>query len=115
MSEFTISLSWTQLDSMAEWIEGRLTTWGVPTILRLRTQMVLEELFSSLMAEPQEGRGQLCCAFPAPNTLSLQYRPPEGTSPPDLADLQALFRRPCTYGLKLRLNGGSCTILIGQK
>ena len=53
--------------------------------------------------------------LPAPNTLSLQYRPPEGISPPDLADLQALFRRPCTYGLKLQLNGGSCTILIGQK
>ena len=115
MSKFMISLSWTQLDSMAEFIERQLTAWGVPAILRLRTQMILEELFSSLMTEPGSGRGQLCCSFPAPNTLSLQYRPPEGAPPPDLSGLQSLFQRPCTYGLKLQLSGGSCTVLLGQR
>ena len=47
MDERVIPLSWTHLESMTETIDRQLSTWDVPTVLRLRAQVVLEELFSA--------------------------------------------------------------------
>ena len=115
MGECMIPLSWAHLDRMEESIDILLGTWDTPTILRLRAQMVLEELFSALMERQEGGKGWLRCSCPAPRTLLLQYRTGPGAQEPDLAGLAALSRESCTYGLKVELGRGACTLLVGQR
>ena len=115
MDEQVISLSWANLDSMAETIDGQLCAWNVPTVLRLRVQVVLEELFSALMETGQGGQGWLRCSWPAPRTLCFQYRTgPEGPAP-RLEALSALSGERCTYGLKVELEEGRCTVRVGER
>lgn len=112
MDERVISLSWPNLNAMAESIEIQLCAWSVPTVLRLRVQVVLEELFDALM---EAGQARLRCVCPAPRTLCLQYRLAPGGQPPRLDGLLALAEEPCTYGLKVELGDHCCTIKVGQR
>ncbi len=115
MDERVIPLSWTYLESMTESIDIQLCAWGVPTVLRLRVQVVLEELFSALMEVRQGGQEWLRCSYPAPRTLCLQYRlAPEGP-PLRLEGLSALAGEQCTYGLKVEPGEDCCTIRVGQR
>lgn len=115
MGERVIPLSWTHLESMAESIDMQLSAWNVPTVLRLRVQVVLEELFSSLMETRRGGGEWLRCSWPAPRTLYLHYQiAPEGSSP-NLKGLAAMARERCTYGLKVELGENCCTVQVGQR
>ena len=115
MNEMVISLSWDQLDSLTGFMDTCLTRWGVPTILRLRVQMVTEELFSALVSAPGGQSGRMRCTFPAAGTILLQYRTAEGPPSPDLDSLRSLAESSCTYGLKIEAGQDSCTILVGQR
>lgn len=115
MGEWVIPLSWAHLESMAESIDIQLSAWNTPTVLRLRVQVVLEELFSALMEVRQGGQEWLRCSWPAPRTLCLHYQiAPEGPSP-HLEGLAAMARERCTYGLKVELGKNCCTVLVGQR
>lgn len=115
MGERVIPLSWAHLESMTEAIDLQLYAWDIPTVLRLRVQVILEELFSALMEVRQGGQEWLRCSWPVPRTLCLQYRiAPEGPEP-RLEELLALARERCTYGLKVELGENSCTVQVGQR
>ena len=115
MGERVIPLSWAYLESMTESIDAQLSAWGVPTVLRLRVQVVLEELFSALMETGQGSQGRLRCSWPAPCILRLQYRvAPEGPAP-RLEGLSALVGERCTYGLKVELGENCCTVRVGER
>ena len=115
MDERVIPLSWTNLESMTESIDIQLCAWDVPRVLRLRVQVVLEELFSALMEARRGGQEWLRCSWPAPRTLCLHYRlAPEGP-PPSLEGLSALAGERCTYGLKVELGENCCTVRVGQR
>jgi len=115
MHEFVISLSWDQLDALLDWLDNRLTAFGVPTVLRLRVQAVVEELFYILLDTPGGQQGRLRCTFPKPGGILLEYRTAQGALRPDEAALDSLAGAPSTYGLKLQAGPGACTILVGQK
>lgn len=115
MDKWIISLSWANLESMAESIDVQLCSWSVPTILRLRVQVILEELFAALIEVRQGGQEWLRCSWPAPRTLCLQYRLAPGGQPPRLEGLSALAKERCTYGLKVELGENCCTVQIGQR
>ena len=72
MKEFIISLGWNRLDSITEFVDRQLIREGVPTILRLRAQLVLEECFSAAMAASGADTAQIRCSFPAPRTVLVQ-------------------------------------------
>lgn len=115
MGEQMIPLSWAYLESMTEAIDIQLSAWEVPTVLRLRVQVVLEELFSALMEAGQGRQGRLRCSWPAPRILRLQYRvAPEGTAP-RLEGLSALVGEQCTYGLKVEIGEDCCTVRVGER
>lgn len=115
MDERVIPLSWTHLESMAESVDIQLCAWGVPTVLRLRVQVVLEELFSALMEARQGGQEWLRCSWPAPRTLCLRYQTAPDGPAPRLETLSALAGERCTYGLTVELGENCCTVRIGQR
>ena len=115
MKEFIISLGWNRLDSITEFVDRQLIREGVPTILRLRAQLVLEECFSAAMAASGADTAQIRCSFPAPRTVLVQCRSAQPDFSPDWSDLNALDSAACTYGLKLALSEKDCQITVGQK
>ena len=115
MGEQIIPLSWAHLESMTETIDRQLSTWDVPTVLRLRAQVVLEELFSALIEAGQGGQGWLRCSWPAPCTLRLQYRIAPERPAPRLEALAALTGEQCTYGLKVEMGENCCTVRVGER
>lgn len=115
MDDQIISLSWEQLDALTEFVEQKLSAQGIPTILRLRTQMVLEEFFSAAMAAPGSETARMRCVCPAPRTVVAQCRSTQPDYAPDWADLLALNELGSTYGLKITVENNACTILVGQK
>lgn len=115
MSDYIIPLAWNQLDSIAEFVDQRLIRQGVPTILRLRTRLVLEECFSAAMASPGADAAQMRCSFPDPMTVLIQCRSAQPDFTLDWSDLKALDSAACTYGLKLALSEGTCQITVGQR
>lgn len=115
MNDFIIPLAWNQLDSIIEFVDHQLIRQGVPTILRLRTQLVLEECFSAAMASPGASSAKMRCSFPAPRTVQVQCRSTQPDFSPDWSDLTALDSAACTYGLKLALSESACQITVGQR
>lgn len=115
MSEIIIPLDWGHIDEMLNHIEQQLSSKQFPTILRLRTQMVIEELFSSLMATEGAQTGRMRCTYPAPQQILLQYRNEKGPLVPNLTVLHNLLADSCTYGVKARFADGNCTITVGEK
>lgn len=115
MGEHIISLSWDRLDSLLAFADRRLAAQGFPTILRLRVQMVLEELFSSALATPGAQSARMRCSLPAPNTLLIQCRSAQPDFSPDWGGVKVLDGEASTYGLKLTVDANACTILVGQR
>ena len=79
MSEIIISLDWEYLDDLLEYIDNKLTWCNFPTILRMRAQMVAEELFQALMRTEDAAQTRMRCTNPDQKTILLQYRSPPGT------------------------------------
>ena len=115
MHELIISLGWEFIDELLEHINHRLLTAGFPTILRLRAQVVVEELFAKLMETEGAKTARLRCTYPASNTVLLQYRNEKGSLDPDLTLLQSLLENDATYGVKATFTDTSCTITVGVK
>ena len=115
MKEMMIPAAWDRLDPISEAIDRGLAEQGVPTVLRMRTQLVLEEFFSAVIASPGADGAQIRCVFPAPWTVLLQCRSSRPEFAPDWTDLQALDSAACTYGLKLALSENACQIAVGRK
>lgn len=115
MGERIISLSWSELDSAIDFVERGLSAQGFPTILRLRTVMVLEEIFSAAMASPGREGGKLRCTLPAPRTVQVQCRSAQAGFAPDWSDLKTLMDGGSTYGLRLTENQDGWTILVGER
>lgn len=115
MGEQIISLSWAELDTVTEFVERGLAAQGFPTVLRLRTQMVVEEIFYTALASPGADKAKLRCTLPAPRTVRLQCRSAQPDFAPDWTDLKGLIQNGSTYGLKLTENQDGWTILVGEK
>lgn len=115
MGEQIISLSWPELDSATDFVERGLSAQGFPTILRLRAQMVLEEIFFAALASPGAEEAKLRCTLPAPRTVQIQCRSAKAGFAPDWSNLKALADSGSTYGLKLTENQDGWTILVGEK
>lgn len=115
MNELIISLKWDQLESVLEFADRQQVRLGVPTILRMRTRLVLEECFSAAMASPGADGAKMRCSFPGPQTVLVQFRSTQPGFSPNWDDLRTLDGAPCTYGLKLALAEGACQIAVGQK
>lgn len=115
MNECIISLKWNALDSVTEFVDRHLTRQGIPTILRLRTQLVLEECFSTAMAAPGADTAQMRCSFPSPRTVLVQCRSAQPGFNPGWDGLQSLDSAACTYGLGLALSKDACQITVGQR
>lgn len=115
MGELIIPLSWSELDAVMDFIDRGLTAQGLPTILRLRTQMVIEEIFSAALVSPGAESGKLRCALPAPRTVQVQCRSAQAAFAPDWSDLKALMENNSTYGLKLTELSDGWTILVGER
>lgn len=115
MGEQIISLSWSELDFATDYMERGLSAQGLPTILRLRAKMVLEEIFFAALASPGAEEAKLRCTLPAPRTVQIQCRSAKAGFTPDWSDLKALVDNGSTYGLKLTENQDGWTILVGEK
>ena len=115
MGELIIPLSWSELDAVTDFIDRGLAAQGFPTILRLRAQMVLEEIFSAALASPGAREARLRCALPAPRTIQVQCRSQQAGFAPDWSDLKALTEGGSTYGLKLTPLSDGWTILVGER
>jgi len=115
MNEYVIPLAWDRLDSLNEFIDRSLERQSVPTILRLRTQLVTEEFFSAAKAAPGADTAAVRCSLPAPWTVLIQCRSAQQDFILDLDNLLVLSSAACTYGLKLALSKDSCQITVGQK
>lgn len=116
MGERIISLSWAEIDAVMDFLDRGLSAQGFPTILRLRTQMVVEEMFSAALAAPGAEEGKLRCCLPAPRTVQVQFRSARAGFAPDWSGVKALADNgSSTYGLKLTDNQDGWTILVGEK
>lgn len=115
MGERIISLSWAEIDAVIEFVERGLSAQGFPTVLRLRTQTVIEEIFFSALAAPGAAEGKLRCSLPAPRTVQIQCRSAQAGFAPDWSGVKALIGKDSTYGLKLTENQDGWTILVGEK
>ena len=115
MDERAIPLSWTYLESMTESIDIQLCAWGVPTVLRLRVQVVLEELFYALREGRQGEQGWRPFSTPPPRTPCGKYGGAREGPPLRLEGLSALAGEQCTYGLKVEPGEDCCTIRVGQR
>lgn len=115
MNEFIIPVAWEQLDSMTNFLEMQLTRQNVPTVLRLRTQLVLEEVFEAALTATGADTAKIRCTFPAPRTVLFQCRSAHPNFMLDWSTLQALAGAACTYGLKYSMSGNNCQILVGEK
>lgn len=115
MGEQIISLSWGELDTVTDFVERGLSAQGLPTILRLRTKMAVEEIFTAALAASGAKEAKLRCTLPAPRTVQIQCRSGQAGFAPDWSDLKALKDNGSTYGLKLTENRDGWTILVGER
>ena len=115
MQEKIISLGWAYVDELLDHVEQQLSSKQCPTILRLRTQMVIEELLSSLISAEGAQTARVRCTYPAPQKVMLQYRNEKGPIHPDLSVLDSLLEHSCTYGVKAAFADGCCEITIGER
>lgn len=115
MKEMIIPLGWEYIDGLLEQIDRHLVSASMPTILRMRTRVLTEELFSSLMVAEGAQSGRLRCTCPAPNQVCLQYRNERGPLAPDLQVLEDLLKDSVGYGVKARIDDGSCIFAVGVR
>ena len=115
MLEVIIPLDWMHIDELLDHIERQLSAKQFPTILRMRTQMVVEELFSALIAAEGAQTARMRCTYPAAKNVQLQYRNENGPLTPDHTVLNHLLEHSCTYGIKAQFATGSCMITVGEK
>lgn len=115
MGEQIISLSWAELDTVTDFIDRGLAAQGFPTILRLRTQMVLEEIFTAALISPGAAEAKLRCSLPAPRTVRIQCRSTQAAFAPDWSEVKSLSESNSTYGLKLTEETDGWTILVGER
>ena len=115
MSEIIISLDWEYLDDLLEYIDNKLTWCNFPTILRMRAQMVAEELFQALMRTEDAAQTRMRCTNPDQKTILLQYRSPQGPAKPDVHMIDTLVKAGVLYGIKVQFAEASCTLTVGEK
>lgn len=115
MGEQIISLSWAELDTVTDFIDRGLTAQGFPTILRLRTLMVIEEIFSAAAISPGAKEAKLRCSLPAPRTVRIQCRSTQAAFAPDWSEVKSLSGSNSTYGLKLTEETDGWSILVGER
>ena len=115
MPEIIISLNWEYLDDLLEYIDNKLTWNNFPTILRMRAQMVAEELFQALMRTEDADQTRMRCTNPDQKTILLQYRSPQGPAKPDVNLIETLVKAGVLYGVKVQFAEGNCTLTVGEK
>ena len=115
MQEMIISLDWEYLNDLLEHIDDCLIRSGFPTILRMRAQMLVEELFQALMQTDDVDRTKIRCTQPDQKTILLQYRSPNGAVAPDVSMIEMLINAGIAYGVKAQFAEASCTLTIGEK
>lgn len=115
MGEQIISLSWAELDIATDFVDRGLSAQGFPTILRLRAQMVIEEIFAAALVAAGGEEAKMRCALTAPRTVQIQCRSRRADFAPKWDDLKALMESGSTYGLKLTQSQDGWTILVGEK
>lgn len=115
MQEIIIPLNWEHLNDLLEYIDDRLTRSGFPTILKMRAQMLVEELFQALMQTDDVDRTKVRCTQPNQKTILLQYRSPNGAVAPDVSMIEMLIGAGIAYGVKAQFAEASCTLTIGEK
>ena len=115
MGEKVVPLQISYLDELLDEIDRRLVSQDVPTILRIRTGVLAEEVFLAAQSAQTGGAGVIRCVFPERLKVVLQYK--EGSSPlePDLSLLRMLNEHPCTYGVEASFSRGTCTLEVGRK
>lgn len=115
MKEMIIPLGWEYIDELLERIDRHLMSARMPTILRMRTRVLTEELFYALLSAEGAQTGRLRCTCPAPTQIRLQYRNERGPLEPDLSVLENLLEGAVGYGVKATLEFGSCTLTVGVR
>lgn len=115
MEEKLVPLQISYLDELLDEIDRKLVSQNVPTVLRIRTGVLVEEAFLAAQGAQTGGAGVIRCVFPERLKVVLQYK--EGSSPlePDLSMLTMLNEHPCTYGVEASFSRGTCTIEVGKK
>lgn len=115
MKELIIPLKWECIDELLEQNDRYLLLGRMPTILRMRTRMLTEELFYALTAADGADTGRLRCTYPAPNQIRLQYRNERGALEAELDVLQSLLKGAAGYGVKVQFENGGCTFTVGVR
>ncbi len=115
MNEKIIPLEPEYLNGLLRQIDEHLLASQLPTVLRMRTNTLVEELFSALMLTQGAQSARMRATFPAPDQVRLQYRNERGPLEPDLRMLERLLRGILGYGVKAKLENGSCTFLVGAR
>lgn len=115
MKDIIIPLRWESFDGLLAFIDDRLRQARMPTILRMRTRAMTEELFASLVADKGAATARLRCTCPAPAQVCLQYRNERGALEPDLAVLRDLLAGAVGYGLQAEIKPGCCTFTVGVR
>lgn len=115
MKEMIIPLGWEYIDELLERIDRHLMSARIPTILRVRTRVLTEELFYALLAAEGAQTGRMRCTCPAPNQIRLQYRNERGPLEPDVSVLEGLLDGAVGYGVKAQLELGSCLFTVGVR
>lgn len=116
MRELIVPVTLDQIDQVHAFVDAELTRQGCPTVLRIRTEMLVEELFSAAIDHLKGGSGTfVCTADPQPGSFSFRFRSPQGPFSPDYTGLKGLLGRQCTYGLTAVPQGSDCTITVGQR
>ena len=109
MAETIVPLGVRGVDEVLNEMERTFSDQGVPTLRRMQTALLTEELFAALRDLNEDG-GMLRCTFPAPRTMELQYRSAKGFLNPDLSMVERLARNPCVEGVRAAFREGRCTI-----
>lgn len=115
MNEKIIPLELEYLNALLRQIDERLLASQLPTVLRMRTNTLVEELFSALMLAEGAQTARMRATYPAPNQVHLQYRNERGALKPDLSMLQRLLQGILGYGIKAKFENGSCTFTVGVR
>ncbi len=115
MREMIIPLDWEYIDMLLNHIDLALTQDRFPTVLRIRAQLIVEELFRALMDADGAADGKLRFFQTGHQVFVLQYRNAQGPLVIQTAMLEALQGSNATYGVKMQLQEGSCTVTVGVK
>ena len=115
MNEKIIPLELEYLNALLRQIDEHLLASQMPTVLRMRTKTLVEEMFSALMLTQGAQTGRMRATYPAPEQVRLQYRNERGPLEPDLSMLRRLLQGILGYGVKAKFESGSCTFTVGAR